>query len=692
MTRPQEIHQFECRWQLDRDVAPIAASIQLASIQDWFERLAHSIRAPDPGPGVPAASVCYATFRNETAAVIWRYWDRNAVALDDDAERRPLVTRVLFGVNQWLNPKLAMALCYGGLPGIIGPAPGQVSVGDRLPPVDARELAELSKDVTVELDQRAGREPGLDRTIAAALNDRDTPLAIQLPERMMGGSPQGGPQGRLLWGLRQTVWPLLLIPGTGAHGERGWSFSTYEPPLGNFDPVGLANIVFRVTKEAHQAMNTRPEIIVRPREPGQRPAAPLDELAALLVEAFCRLGGGELRARLGAFADSYPSLDRRFQAVYTSLLAMNTPMSGPGRVTPLAPVDPPPASSLAPAAVTAESAVPPPETTVERPEDFAEPAVTTRAPTGADPEAASTVPAPSPRPSPRSELPRAASPSRPATAGRPEPPTPYVPPEPPLTGEDDLGGEPAQRGAHGGGPPWDTPTSGDAHADQRAVARPAGPGRHGRDQPPRQLSVLDLLDYLQDGPAERWFAEACELLLDWTDPPPAVERAAARDRMPERGWYIPVLLDDDPWDIDPILEAIFRLTVVPDLNSPAVTWELAQWALSCPTGVIRALSAAAAHQQAGQAEGHMAEALAPALAKRWLTEHGIYAYAVLPEDIQIVSPAVRGVPARPAAPERAALTRWDVFVGRPLGEVIAAILAVLCALLIVSLTVTIVRG
>jgi hypothetical protein len=211
-----------------------------------------------------------------------------------------------------------------------------------------------------------------------------------------------------------------------------------------------------------------------------------------------------------------------------------------------------------------------------------------------------------------------------------------------------------------------------------------------------QPGVLDLLDQLYDGPAGNGPARARELLLDRTDPPPASERATAREEMPVRGWYVPALSRDDPWDIDPVLEAIFRLTVVPDLDSPAVTRTLAQWALSCPTEVIRALSAAAARQRADQAEQHLteqhlAEALAPALAQRWLTDHGIH--AVLAQGIRIGSPAASGTalngPARSAGeqPHRHARAdgrraRWLLVPdNHPNAGVLASMLAWMCLML-----------
>jgi hypothetical protein len=104
VTGQPEIHQFECRWQPTADLSPVAASSTHDYILAWYERLARSIRPALPGAGVPAASVRYEIFPDGTAALAWRQWSGDAIALQDDTDRRPLVARILVGDAQLLTP------------------------------------------------------------------------------------------------------------------------------------------------------------------------------------------------------------------------------------------------------------------------------------------------------------------------------------------------------------------------------------------------------------------------------------------------------------------------------------------------------------------------------------------------------------------------------------------------------------
>ena len=151
------------------------------------------------------------------------------------------------------------------------------------------------------------------------LADRDTPLAVELPERLISGPPQacrrvpffggcGGPCGLCL----------------GLSGRRGWSFSTYEPPLGDGDTALLPDIVFRSQPfgRGMPPLGTRREIRVRPYDPGKRPAVSLEQdFAVLLVDAYRYLGGERL-ARYLQEVGNLKSVTERIDNVLAALYAV----------------------------------------------------------------------------------------------------------------------------------------------------------------------------------------------------------------------------------------------------------------------------------------------------------------------------------------------------------------------------------
>ena len=295
-----------------------------------------------PAVDAPTDSVHYQMFGDRAAALAWRQRDRHAVAFEDGREGRPLVSRVLLGPADLLTPEVAMAVCYTGLPETIGPRPGTVTVGARLPPVAAAGLTGLVRDNAEALDRAAAQEVGLERLVAAALGDQDTPLSVQLPERLIVRSPRGGSQALLLWGLRRTVQPLLSLGG----GRRGWSFSTFELPLSDTDPGTLPDIVFRLMQPAPQAapMTPRKEIRVRPQDPVPAPIETVYQyLARLLVVAYRDHGGDELSRLIVAYAGDYPLADRRIQAIYNALdaspPAVTVVSEGPGSARDRIPVE-----------------------------------------------------------------------------------------------------------------------------------------------------------------------------------------------------------------------------------------------------------------------------------------------------------------------------------------------------------------
>src|SRR5260370_27115451 len=301
-------------------MSPIAASTTLGSAQGWFARLALWVRPAHPDVGVPKESVRYEIFGDGAAALAWREWNTEAIALEDQTERRPLVARVLVGDARLLSPKLAMVLCRAGLPEVIGPQPGTVTAGASLPAIQPGDLSDLMRYTSAELDQLACAEHGLDRLIAAALSESPTALSVQLPQRVIARSPQVGSQAPLLWGLWRTVRPVLADADSWPAGKGAWSFSTFEPPLGDKDTRGLADIVFRTKQVTQQARNVRREITVRPHDPSE-PVDPTscNVLAAALVRTFQGLGGEELVRHLETIASKHQSLDQRIQTAYETL-------------------------------------------------------------------------------------------------------------------------------------------------------------------------------------------------------------------------------------------------------------------------------------------------------------------------------------------------------------------------------------
>ena len=308
MTEWSGIHQFEYRWQPTKDLSLIAGSLPAAAIQPWADRIGlwirhHAVKAP-------TESVRYEIFNGGMAALAWRQRYPNAIGYGD----RPEASRVLLGPVQLLTPEVAIGVCHAGLPEAIATHSGR----DSLSPIDPDKLNRLARARADEFDQLAANEAGLARVIAAALTDRDAPLSVQLPQHVIARPPQAGAQGPLLWGLRRTVWPLL---GRDS-GRRGWSFSTYEPPLGDLDTGALADIVFRTYQAVQPGLSTRREVLVRPHEPIEPSAAVTYQgFATLLVDAYRYLGGEELSRQLDAVGAEYPSADKRIEGMQTMLWA-----------------------------------------------------------------------------------------------------------------------------------------------------------------------------------------------------------------------------------------------------------------------------------------------------------------------------------------------------------------------------------
>jgi hypothetical protein len=565
-----EVDQIECRWVPERDLQPIASSFSAASTaaMAWFTRLGPAIR-PNSGPAAPLSSMAYLTFEDGTAAVICRQVDINALPLQDVGKRRTLVARILVGSQQLLSPEVAMSLCLTGIRDVAGIPPGQVGPDSELPPISGGRLANLAGSVNRRLDEGARQQPGLDRLIAAALRDHRTPLAVQLPAHEIR-EPTGGPQGFLLWGLWRTTWQLLAGIHDPAAGARGWSFSTYEPPLDASDTSWLPGTVFRTQQPHQQAQMVRAETAIAPRDQaGSSAKDGYATLGAALADAYEIMSAEDLSDLLVAASDDSSNLHDRLGTARNMLRRFAAPAQT--RVMPAAQESLPDARA-APYATAG--------TGVGQTREFEEPVA-----------------------------------------------HPAVP-------ESTSAGFGWQADAVRNAEPWTGTSAVAETPLPAQPVHPARPERNAADPPPRhhedqggnghQNAVSDVLEWLAGSPDVRDFPAALEALRAGS-PPPSRVRAAARDFMAGHDWYIPALAALDPSRIEEVLVAIFRQTVIPDLSEGNVCAEMAVWAhgYGAPAVVIRALIAAGA--QAGDAHSSALErALTPALYRRWLIEHAIY--------------------------------------------------------------------
>ena len=317
------VDQIEYRWHDKRDFSPFASTMSAESLRGWDSRIRTWVRHPHVD-GL-RESLCYQVQPNGYAALAWRYEDWPVAGRASSMRRRPLVSRVLVGQASLLTPEVAIVLCHSGLPLMAGPRPGQVTTETELSVLKAGELSDLVTDRTDGLDEEAARQEGLLRVVAAALSDPDSPLAIYLGNSHILTPPGEGLQYPLLWGLRRSLWPLLSTAG------RGWSFSTFEPPLGGMNPAALPDILFR------QAQGTRPTRAATRREVESRPfdpSTPDDEgfhaqLAASLVAEYRKRGGDELGQLIAELCGAERSPQVRLRKVHDGLRAKRLPSVPP---------------------------------------------------------------------------------------------------------------------------------------------------------------------------------------------------------------------------------------------------------------------------------------------------------------------------------------------------------------------------
>jgi hypothetical protein len=377
------IHQIEYRWDDRRDLSPVASSMSQESLRAWDTWIRGWVRHPHADR--LSESLCYQIQRNGRAALAWRYeWE--SAEREDGTRGRPLVSRVLVGMADLLTPEVAIVLCHAGLPATAGPRAGQVPAKAGLPVISSAELSALARDRAAELDKEAARQEGLRQVIAAALANPPVPLAISIRDPHILKVPEEGLQWRLLWGLRRIVWPVLRTTG------RGWSFSTFELPLGEGDPATLPDILFRQAQDAPTAgpARPRPEIKIRPLDPAAPEADSLyTEMAGLLVDEYKERGGEELKQLIAGWSSGEQSLDRHLYRVYDELRARQSPITvseSPGHFVSLLPDQVPPRGpALQPALTESCESAPaepiesaPPERSL--PEDEAAPLYTAPSP------------------------------------------------------------------------------------------------------------------------------------------------------------------------------------------------------------------------------------------------------------------------------------------------------------------------
>lgn len=330
MADVQDLHQIEYRHHQTNDLSPVASSMPSKESQNaWDSRIRAWVRHPHSE--ILSESVCYQVFSNGQAALALRYWDEEAASRADGTHGRPLVSRVLVGSASVLTPEAAIVSSRYGLSAKwVGLLPGKVPDGGELPMASGTALAALTREMALELDHASAAQAGLQAVVAAALSEPTVPLAISIDDALIQISLRDGVQCPLLWGLRRITGPLLGSVG------RGWSFSTFELPLGQMDPTSLPGIVFRETREVGQAPPSRwrRETRVRPFAEGalgdEAPYAAMIEVASWLVAEYQVRGAEGLERFIADCAGSSGSFANRMAHVSEALQRAHQPAGASG--------------------------------------------------------------------------------------------------------------------------------------------------------------------------------------------------------------------------------------------------------------------------------------------------------------------------------------------------------------------------
>jgi hypothetical protein len=230
------------------------------------------------------------------------------------------------------------------------------SGSSQLPVVIGPWLAALGWAMSRTIDQEVvAQAEGLQAVVAAALATPASPLAVSIPDARIQAPLANGVQFPLLWGLHRITEPLI------GPGGRGWSFSTFELPLGEADPSTMPAIVFRPQGgiSAGSLTRWRREARVRPFDAGALDAgiwyAELADLAGLLVAEYRDRGGDGFQEFIRECSSGARSAQGRVRKVENALRAR------PGRRGGISAPSPTPlaaASAGQPASVSASAPAP----------------------------------------------------------------------------------------------------------------------------------------------------------------------------------------------------------------------------------------------------------------------------------------------------------------------------------------------
>ena len=172
-------------------------------------------------------------------------------------------------------------------------------------------------------------EEGMQAIVAAALSEVSVPLAVFLPDPLIARPLGQCVQCPLLWGLLRVTGPILSQVG------RGWSFSTFELPLGDMDPTSLPGIVFR----RPQDRRTPPAVWRRSSKvrlapdalAAAGPYADRVELAGWLIDEYRERGGEGLQQFISECCGVERSAQTRIGMVFDAMNARRAKVTPPGR-------------------------------------------------------------------------------------------------------------------------------------------------------------------------------------------------------------------------------------------------------------------------------------------------------------------------------------------------------------------------
>jgi len=575
---PDIVHQIEYRWHDRRDLSPAATTMPRELLPGWDAWIREWVRHPHCD--WLWESVCYQV-QGGRAALAWRYENPRVIEREDGTRDRPLVSRVLAGAAERLTPQVAIALCRTGLPDAAGPRPGQVRSDADLRVIPADELTGLADGLAGDLDKEAARQQGLQQVVASALSDPRVPLAIHIRDTHLFRPLAEGVQGPLMWGLWRIAGPLL---GSAA---RGWSFSTFELPLGAYaDPETLPAVLFRQAQDIPSAPPARPrqEVKSRPFDPSaRRDTDPEVQLAGWLVAVFQEKHGDELGALIGRWCRGEREPWPRVFKVYEELQRIHpAPVAEPaaGPVPAAGPEHDPLPEPIAPDAPDQDEVV-----------------------SGQDHVAAD-------------QKDYLASDQDHVASGQDRPPSGQ---NHLAHDQDGADGAPVRdennggRGSERPRPPWDVPT-----ADYREPVREAH-GAPPLGQPRRRwpAAVSELIRLLPRAADRREFDSIVACILGPDARSDSVEQILARREMCKQGWYENIRVRfGDVLTVD-TLAAMFTITGFANVHDKDATAKIGEWAERAQPPVIAGFLTAA--RRSGEDEWHsMMRILEGTLAYQWM--------------------------------------------------------------------------